>query len=474
MGGDIVSRRAVLALAASAAAGAGLAACGGASTATDPQIRFRSRPDLRPPVVTVNGPHGPTGGGYNLITPAGPLIVDDAGQPVWYRPVKEAATNLKMQRYRGQPVLSWWEGAITKYGTGKGRCHVYDTAYRPVAHIGTVNGLDPDLHELVIADDGTAYVTAYRKVPADLRAVGGPRAGTMLDSVVLGVDLATGAVVFEWHSAAHIAPSETYTKYSADHPFDPVHLNSVAFTADGQLLLSARNTWALYKIERTSGRILWRLGGKRSDFALGKGARFAWQHDARPQPDGTISLFDDEAKPKEAAQSRGLVLRVDEAARTASVRAAYRHPRRGLLAGSQGSVQLLQNGDVFVGWGADPYFTQYHADGAVVLDAHIEKGTSYRATRALWHATAPGRPALAVQRDGGASVACYVSWNGATDVAAWRIVGGRSEASLAALHVAPRDGFETRTVVPTPPAVVAAQALDAHGNVLAISAPAHT
>src|SRR5204863_9360513 len=115
------------------------------------------------------------------------------------------------------------------------------------------------------------------------------------------------------HSLGHVALDESSEPppKKRSQPDDYFHVNSIDVDTDGNLLVSARNTHAVYKLKRRTGAILWRLGGKRSDFAMGPGTRFAWQHDARRRPDGTVSLFDNEAAPQVRAQSRGLVLRLN-------------------------------------------------------------------------------------------------------------------------------------------------------------------
>jgi len=222
------TRRRFLAVAGGGALGALLAACGTpqrtASSASPVRSRFRSRPDLEPPVVEVTGPVGLPGAGEIFLTPGAPLIVDDHGSPVWYHPVPHAATNLRVQHYGGRPVLTWWEGEITHYGVGqRGEVVIVDANYHEIRRVHGADGLVADLHEFVIAADGTGYLTAYRELIADLSAVGGPSRGRLLDSVVQGIDLATGAAVFEWHSADHIELSETYQRYSAQSaaPLNP-------------------------------------------------------------------------------------------------------------------------------------------------------------------------------------------------------------------------------------------------------------
>jgi hypothetical protein len=248
-----------------------------------------------------------------------------------------------------------------------------------------------------------------------------------------------------------------------------VHLNSVDITPDGKLLVSARNTWAVYKIDPASGNIIWRLGGKKSDFTLGPGARFAWEHDARTHADGTISLFDDEGDPPEAKQSRGLILDVDETAMTANVKSQYTHPSKPLLAGSQGGFQVLPNGNVLIGWGAEPYFTELQADGSPVLDGKFAKGTSYRAFRFDWTGQPGDVPAVASARSTSGQATVYVSWNGSTETVRWRLLAGRGPGGLQSAGDLPRQGFETAIPVPNGATRAAVEALDSGGAVLARS-----
>ncbi len=450
-----------------------LAACSTSTPSTPARAvtaTYRSRPDLKPTLIDVTRGSGTPGVGFICVTPTGPMLVDDTGRPLWVQPVPHASTNLRVQNFKGQRVLTWWQGEIAPYGVGlHGSYVMVDESYRQVMTVEARNGLSADLHEFLITGDGIAYFTAYRTYSADLRPVGGPMEGTALDATIQGVDLFSGELVFDWHSADHIDFSESYATYSKTAPFDPVHVNSVDTTADNQLLVSARNTWTVYKIDPVTGDIAWRLGGKKSDFSLGPGVRFAWQHDARSHPDGTVSLFDDEGDPPEGPQSRGLVLDVNETALTATLARQFPHPGRRLLAGSQGSVQLLPGGDALVGWGAEPYYTEFQADGTMVLDAKFATGSSYRAFRFGWTGTPSDRPAVAVGTPGGRRT-LFVSWNGSTETAAWRLLAGPTPESLRAVDIVTRDGFETALRVPRNARQAAAQALDAVGAVLAQSA----
>jgi Arylsulfotransferase (ASST) len=448
------------------------AACGSAPTSpsTPTTASYRSRPDLHPSLIDVTTGSGQPGSGYVCVTPSGPLLLDDQGQPVWIGDVTQATTNLRVQSLNGQPVLTWWQGKVAPYGVAtQGEYVILDGSYRHLMTVKAKKGLPADLHEFLITGAGIAYFTAYRTYTTDLRSVGGPARGQALDATIQGVDLGTGDLVFDWSSAEHIDFSESEQKYSKDAPYDPVHLNSIDITPDGKLLVSARNTWTIYKIDPTSGAILWRLGGKKSDFTLGPGARFAWQHDGRSHADGTISLFDDEGDPPEAKQSRGLILDVDETAMTAEVKTQYFHPKKALLAGSQGSLQVLPGGDVMIGWGAEPYYTELQADGTMVLDGRYAKGTSYRAFRFDWTGTPTDVPAVASARSAAGFATVYVSWNGSTETVRWRLLTSRGPGGLEQAGEVPWQGFETALPVPAQATRAAVEALDAAGNVLARS-----
>jgi hypothetical protein len=456
-----------------------LAGCGSSSEhkASPPSQHFHSRPDLRPAVLQGLRRVGETAPGYLFLAPKkkvaqeGALIADNDGQVVWFHPVHPGAADFRVQRYRGRPVLTWWQGVSTK-GVGRGRYEIFDSSYRRVAEVRAGHGLAGDEHEFLITPRGTALITIYRKVPQDLSAVGGPGNGFVYDSILQEVDIATGRVLFEWHSLGNVALTESYWKKipkDASQPYDYFHINSIAPGPNDTLIVCARHTRAVYAISKRTGRIVWRLGGKRSDFEMGPGTRFAWQHDARLHPDGTLTIFDDGAAPAVEKNSRALVLRLDMRRMRARLVRAYVHPD-GLLSSSQGNMQVLPDGHVFVGWGSEPYMTEFSRDGRVVFDMRFNRGAdSYRAYRLPWVGRPTDRPAMAVKREEEDDVTVWASWNGATQVRRWAVLAGPDSSHLRRIKVAPRTGFETSVDVETKAPRLAVQALDAAGRVLGTS-----
>jgi arylsulfotransferase ASST len=398
----------------------------------------------------------------------GPLIVDASGEPVWIHPLDpERAFDLRVQEYAGEPVLTWWHGVDIGVGYGYGEYTIMDQSYRLIATVRT-QGSYADHHGMTLTDDGAALLITYRKERQDLSALGGPEDGWVVDQVVQEVDVATGAVVFEWSALDHIPVDQTVVRIrhndamdgSYAKPLDYTHVNSVTEDFDGSLLISGRNTSAVYRVDRVTGAVDWTLGGEASDFRMAGNSEFAWQHDAHRQPDGTLTLFDNEAAPQVGEESRGLRLALDMRSMTARVVTEYLPPD-GRVSTSQGNMQVRANGNVFIGWGGLPYYSEYTADGDLLLDAEIISGSSYRAYRLPWVGRPLDPPDLVVE-DGTA----YVSWNGATEVASWRVLAGADAEQAREVVTAPRSAFETAIDVPDEP-YLAVQALDDRGRVLA-------
>jgi hypothetical protein len=297
---------------------------------------FRSRPDLSPPVLKVTTRAHDTTPGYIFVAPKGgigqhgPLIVDNSGQPVWFHPVHsegDVAMDFKVQHRRGEPVLTWAEGEVVQ-GHGHSEYVILDGSYQEITRLGASYGYLGDLHEVLISSQDIALFTIYGKARMDLPSAGGPEDGKVFDGIVQGVDIETGEVLFEWNSLDHVGLEESYSRPSKDQEgsFDYLHINSIDVDHDGNLLVSSRNTWTVYKVDSKTGEVIWRLGGKKSDFEMGPGTRFAFQHDARRQPDGTITIFDN-GSPNKDEQSRGLVLDLDEDEMSATLVREYTHPR---------------------------------------------------------------------------------------------------------------------------------------------------
>jgi hypothetical protein len=431
-----------------------------------------------PPRLTVLKRSSLDAAGYVFIAPKngqtaqGPEIVDEQGRPVWFHPTSngDEGTDFRVQRYRGEPVLTWWQGRGIG-GAGAGVDYVIDGSYRVIATVHAGNGLEADGHEFLLTPQGTALITIYHEVPYDLSSVGGPADGAAVDAIVQEIDVESGRVLFEWHSLDHVALGESYLP--VDSPYDYFHINAVNLDNDGNLLISGRHTWTVYKVDRHSGQILWRLGGKRSDFSLGPGVPFAWQHNPLPAGDNTIRLFDNETNGSSQVlpHSRVIWIHLDAATATATLLKEVTHPVR-LLADSQGNAQTLDNGDTFVGWGQLGRVSEFDSQGKLLFDAYLLDGNNtYRGYRATWTGHPETQPTATARTNADGSTTVHAVWNGATEVAAWRILSGSKPTSLTPTRTVRWNGLDTNIKIPGLPSEVEVVALDSGGRVIGTSQP---
>jgi hypothetical protein len=365
---------------------------------------------------------------------------------------------------------------VETHGWGQGQAVIADSSYRRLHTIHAHgNGVKIDHHEFNLTAKDTALVTIFwPHSGVDTSKIGGNTNSTIVSGVCQEIDPATGKLLFHWDSLEHVPVEKTYEAFAGgtpDDPYDYFHINSLAYASDGNLLISSRDTWCIYKVSRQDGHIIWRLNGKDSDFEMGPGTHFYWQHHVRPHADGIMTVFDNGALPAEEKQSRALVLHVDETKMKVTLEHAYTHPGQKLLASAMGSCQLLPNGNVFVGWGTNPYFSEFAADGKLVLAGEMTPGNpSYRTFAADWTGYPEGKPDLvARKRTSGGKATLYASWNGATAVRGWRVLSGRKRSSLAVVGTGHRSGFETTMVVQDGGPYFAVQALGSSGNVLVTS-----
>jgi hypothetical protein len=434
---------------------------------------FVSQPRLKPPVVQVTQNAGASSDDV-FLTPthgygqSGAMILDPQGRLLWFHPVPKgvAATNLRVQSYRGAPVLTWWRGIVpAELGVGFGRDIIMNTAYQQIASVGAGNGYQADLHEFQITPQGSAFLTAYSLVSADLSSVGGHSDGILQDAILQEIDIPTGLVMFEWHAYGHVVLSDSYANPSyTNRPYDYFHMNSISLDpwGDGDFLISSRNTWAAYEINHLTGGILWRLGGRKSSFKMGAGTGTAYQHDVRWQPDRTITIFDNGASPRVHSESRILREQIDFVHRAVHLVSRWSGK---IVSGSQGNTEALPGGGAFVGWGEAPYMTEYGPAGQILFSARFpQPGQSYRAFRFPWNGAPTSGPAVAVK-----GTNAYASWNGATGVASWRLLIGANTSAMEAALTVPSQGFETPIPIPGSPAWVAVQALGAEGQIMGTS-----
>ncbi len=443
-------------------------------------LQFHSRPDLSPVAVNVTRREKHIALGYIFLGPeygpvqSGPMIVDSGGGLVWFKPVPryDLASDFRVQTYEGQPVLTWWQGYFGA-GVGSGVDVINDTAYRQIAVVRAGNGLSADLHEFKLTPQGTALIAAVYPVHWDASSIHKSKHAIVFDSVVQEIDVKTGLVEYQWDSLDHIPLNATYTAF----PRSPERRSTTSTSTRSTRTATATSSSPpdrrprSYKIDHSTGKVIWTLGGRDSSFKLGSGAATAFQHDVRVRStnDSRFTAFDNGAGLYNAhSQSRGLILGVDVKHKTVRKLGEFDHSPH-LLASFEGNVQSLPGGDSFIGWGQQPYFSEFNFRGQMLFDGHFaDTNASYRSYRFRWVGLPQTLPALAASGTGRTST-LYVSWNGATQVARWRVLAGAAPTSLAPLATASRSGFETAIHVAAAP-YFAVQGLDGQGHVLGQSA----
>jgi hypothetical protein len=478
-------------------AGAALALAAVGSFTTRGAWSFVSQPKLHPPRLRTDAPTAKRGltGGYFLVTNSpgnprlkmvgagGPLILDSHLQPVWVGPPMSTnlvAANLKEQRYNGKPALSWWEGVVDSHGiTTQGEDFVVDNTYRVVATLKGADGWVISQHDMVISGHD-AWVTAYKTVPMNLRKYGGAANGSVFDAAVQKYDLKTGQLLYTWDALQHIPLSDSYQVPPKSGAWDAYHENSIQLVSGNRFLVSMRQEWAAYLVSDTTSGTEWTLGGKHSSFKFGRGAQFEWQHDVQLHKN-QVSMYDDHCcgftsagKIIVSGPSRALVLNLSTTKHTASVaRSIVRN--RGFESTFLGNAQLLPHGNVLVSWGSTPWFSEYDGHGKQLLDvswpgnARRISNESYRAYLESWSAT-PYYPPVGAVRTSNGKTTVYASWDGATGVSAWRVLGGSSSKHLSTVVAkAGRTGFETAIKLPHGYGTYEVEALNSRGRVIGTS-----
>jgi outer membrane protein assembly factor BamB len=373
-----------------------------------------------PPLTVLTGGTGygkadifiaPAGGGY----PAGPEVVTTTGKVVWFHrlPPGEVATDFRTQTYLGHPVLTWFQsqGLGAQGGPGgpgspggpgvgpdgpSGTDYIYNDRYQQIATVRAGHGDATNFHEFLITPSGTALILADTVTTANLSSIGGPADQRVIDGLVQEIDIRTGQVLFQWDSAGHVPYADSYMPRpsSPSTPWDWFHINAVHLDTDGNLLVSSRNTWTVFKVDRRTGQVIWQLGGKHSSFTLRAspgqeldrdGKIFAWQHDPEAVGDDEYTFFDDESGGNLLGYSRVVTVRLDLATRVATLVKSDDQPE-GQVAQLMGNAQTTPEGDLFVGWGELPYISEFSPSGKLLFNAKLPAGVStYRAYLLPWN-----------------------------------------------------------------------------------------
>ncbi|PSN61183.1 hypothetical protein BS50DRAFT_578586 [Corynespora cassiicola Philippines] len=483
--------------------------------------QFRSRPDLAPPRLNITIPASErVEKGFLFVSPfagyhdsgldqhgprqAGPYIFRDNGDLVWsgYGIYSIWATNFQAGKWKGKDILFSFEGDHNPgYGHGHGHTTILNQNYDTIRELRAGNHKLTDKHEFHIVTDETAVIQIYQPVPRDLTPWGASEEQQwIVNAIFQELNIETGELLFEWASLDHVSPNEAIlpinpgqagSGYNSSDAWDYFHVNSVDKNADGDYIVSARDACSVHKINGTDGSIIWRLDGKNSSFTLGENVTFCFQHHARFHPElkteeegddiEIISIYDNSAHGTEdgrgtevhtAPTSSGKIIKLNTTSWTAELVQGF-YPPDNLRSKSQGSTQLLPNGNVIVNWGSSGALTEYDSSGNALFHFYMDSAylglgvENYRGFRYNWTGIPSEDPAIvSLENEEGTTI--YVSWNGDTETRTWRFyeVADRYGARKY-LGEAKRTSFETSLQVPNESVKhVVAEAVDAKGSVL--------
>lgn len=486
------------------------------SVTPDPIIKsaqvwsFISEPNLHPMKVTVNTYQHGVSAGLIFLAPytfsddalygqPGALILDNEGNPVWFRPLNSPNlmnVDFRVQELCGKPVLTFWQGTLatppaytnTPAGSSEpSSCYyILDNAYRIIKTIKAKKGYTSDIHEFLITPHDSALLLSTKAVPMDLTPYGGPANGYVQDFAIQEIDIKTNKLLFFWNALEHIPLTDSYepasSASSTSNIWDAYHLNSIGLTdCDDDILVSGRNLWTIYRIHKPTGDIKWRLGGKQSSFKIANGAQFSWQHDARFLPKNVISMFDDnccesDSIPPGTPYAHGLSLQLNLKNMMANLKRSYYHDPN-LQISSQGNVQTLDNGNKFIGWGQSQYYAEYNEAGNtvnnpalnVLYDAKMPgNNLTYRAYRKNWVGIPYYPPSIAVKSKHD-HITIYASWNGSTETAFWQAYAGPCPDKLSKIKKVHKAGFETAINIHNAGPYFGVKALNAECKVIGVS-----
>jgi hypothetical protein len=459
-----------------------------ASAAACPTLTYRSNPTLKAQRAcqsTTVPTHGTQPGTYIFLTPGGAFgtgsgIYQDNGTLVWWHSDGNVNDNFSVVQFQGHSYLAVWTGRGTAWGIGS--VTLYDQNYRVAGHVTTTTAYGAqgiDLHEFQITPEGNALIGSY----VTHRVTYNGHSETALSYLVEKLSLVrdssgihTGKILFAWDSINDVPLSDSHVPDpGANGTWDYFHGNGITEDNDGNLLVSARHTWAVYKINDRPGtpgfdHVFWQVGGKHDTTAP---EPWCYQHHIVALGNGQYSVYDDGGGgPGCNHPARAVVFTVSLARRPVIVQQSRQYAHNPpIYTFFTGSAQPLSNGDMLIDWANNPTVTEYDNSGQNVKMELSLSNWSYRGFRFRWVGEPTTPPSAAAQRSGsGTNV--WASWNGSTEVAAWQVLAGPD-----ASHLSPVGGrqtktwFETQMFVPGHYATVAVRALNSSGTALETSNP---
>ena len=469
-----------------------------------PRQRYISAPDIIAPVPNIVkfSETGLSPSKYVMWTPISPklgpvhpmLLEAKTGTTVWQGPLHDwQGLNPTVQSCNGTDYITWHSGPGLKQGHSVGKGYLYNKNYNLMHTITGKNNKTVDCHELTLTPQCTVIFTSYDTIPYNL-SHWNITEGYLMNSYFQEIDLATDELLFEWSAADHMnitdaiwQPATMGEGATLQKGFDFAHLNSVEKDQHGNYLLSMRHTSSVSYVSGVDGHVIWTLGGKSNDFkdlSEGSATDFAFQHHARwvNKELTKISIFDDrnsfEIFNRVHNDTRGIIVEIDADARTVRLDKVY-HATHNITSVRMGGMQVLQDspepGNVILGYGNEPAWTEYAPNGTVLFDIALgpiragrASADNYRVLKVNWTGEPTWNPSIAAGPDAHyhfnetrstfevlrgdkfgnffRNTTAYFSWNGATDIAYWLVLSSETSPNMTITSNfearIPKTGFE--------------------------------
>ncbi len=341
-----------------------------------PQIRIIRKYDTAPGYIFIsNFRFDMTPISYYL------MVLDNSGNPIIYKNTVAPCFDFKAQN---DSTFSYFDGR--KFFSTNTSLQILDSFY-------CGNGYSTDIHELQLLPNNHAYLMSYDSEYVDMSQVvaGGDPNAVVSGLIVQEIDQNKN-VIFQWRSWDHFQITDATHENLQAHNIDYVHGNAIDLDYDGNVIISSRHMDEITKINRQTGDIIWRWGGKNNQFNfVNDPIKFSHQHCIRRLANGNYTLFDN-GNFHSPPFSRGCEYKLDVMHKTATLVWEYRDPE-GFYGLAMGSVQRLSNGNTFIGWGStNPTCSEIRPNGTKTFEMTLPQGSySYRAFRQTWKG-APVQP----------------------------------------------------------------------------------
>lgn len=344
--------------------------------------------------MTVTGKVAP---GNLLLTPSIPAssvpafasvaILDSVGNLLNAIPAK-SPRDLKLTR---EGRLQFLETVDQFSGWGTAQLVYTDKNLNRLDTLKWKNQFKFGFHDAIVLRNGNRLIIGFDADQIDVSGlVDGGRPDYDIQGSFIQEINPEGKVVFQWRSFDNIALTDSYNDLLTNNN-SYSHINSIDEDFDGNFICSFRNLSQIIKINRITGDIMWRMGGKKSDFTyvgfnepVG-GPQISYQHDVRMMGNGIASVWDN-GNQYNPRITKAKVIKIDELAKTVTLLREYAHPNK-LYTSNQGNVQIFANNNALMSWGSANNtqtiaFTEIDSANNIVMQGELPKNTSnYRVVK---------------------------------------------------------------------------------------------